>query len=145
MKGVAVSAISNLGRKLLDKLQKKVYRHAYLAEHVRHGIAYQIRAIRDQRGWNQGIFSKHLGKPQSVVCRLEDPSYGKFTIQTLLEIADVFDVALEVRFVPFSTFIERTRDVSAPSMAVVEFKDDLGMHRDEMTRPIKIKQSVRPK
>jgi len=122
-----VFAISSIGKKLWQKLQRPVYRHAYLAEHVRRGIAYQIRALRDQRGWNQGKFSNLLGKPQSVVCRLEDPSYGKVTIQTLLEIANVYDVALDVRFVPYSSFLQRTRDVSAASMRVPEFKDDFLM------------------
>jgi hypothetical protein len=97
-----------------------------LAEHVRRGIAYQIRTLRDQRGWNQGAFSKQLGKPQSVVSRLEDPSYGKFTIQTLLEISRVYDVALQVRFVPYSSFLQQTRDVSTDSMKVLSFDDDVG-------------------
>jgi hypothetical protein len=122
-----VFAISNIGRKLLEKLQRPTYRHSYLAEHVRRGIAYQIRALRDQREWSQGKFSKLLDKPQSVVCRLEDPGYGKVTVQTLLEIANVYDVALEVRFVPYSSFLQRTRDVSTTSMRVAEFRDDLGM------------------
>ncbi len=120
-------AISSIGKKLLEKLQRKPYRHAYLAEHIRRGIAYQIRALRDQRKWKQGTFAKMLGKPQSVVCRLEDPDYGKVTIQTLLEVANVFDVALEVRFVSYSSFICNTRDVSIGSMRVPEFKDDLGL------------------
>jgi transcriptional regulator with XRE-family HTH domain len=120
-----VFAISKIGKKLLEKLQKKSYRHAYLAEHVRRGIAYQIRALRDERKWKQGTFATLLGKPQSVVCRLEDPDYGKVTIQTLLEVANVFDVALEVRFATYSSFICNTRDVSIASMRVPEFKDDL--------------------
>jgi transcriptional regulator with XRE-family HTH domain len=124
-------AISSIGKKLWEKLQRKPYRHAYLAEHVRRGIAYQIRALRDQRKWKQGAFAKLLGKPQSVVSRLEDPDYGKMTVQTLLEVANIFDVALEVRFVPYSTFVYSTRDVSMTSMQVPEFKDDLGLKSPE--------------
>ena len=120
-------AISSIGKKLLEKLQRKTYRHAYLAEHVRRGIAYQIRALRDQRKWKQGTFANLLGKPQSVVCRLEDPDYGKVTVQTLLEVANVFDVALQIKFVRYSSFIYSTRDVSIVSMQVPEFKDDMGL------------------
>jgi hypothetical protein len=119
-----VFAISSIGKKLFEKLQRKSYRHSYLAEHVRRGIAYQIRALRDQRVWSQGKFAKLLAKPQSVVCRLEDPSYGKLTVQTLLEIASVFDVALRVRFVPYSSFLQQTRDVSVASMKVPSFDDE---------------------
>ena len=127
-------AISSIGRKLLEKLQKRAYRHAYLAEHVRRGIAYQIRALRNQRGWNQGAFSKNLGKPQSVVCRLEDPSYGKVTIQTLLEVANVYDVALQVRFVPYSAFLQQTRDISTESKKVLSFDDDLASKEPKAVR-----------
>ena len=118
-------AIFNLGRKLAEKLQRKTYRRAYVAEHVRRGIAYQVRALRDQRGWKQGRLAEEMGKPQSVVCRMEDPAYGKVTVQTLLEVADAFDVALQVRFVPFSTFIRDTRDVSSQSLEVPSFEAEL--------------------
>jgi transcriptional regulator with XRE-family HTH domain len=122
-----VYAISNVSKKLLERLKRKTYRQAYLAEHTRRGIAYQIRALRDQRGWKQGFFAKLLRKPQSVISRLEDPSYGKVTIQTLLEVANVFDVALQVRFVSYSSFLLPTRNVSVASMQVPEFKDDWGL------------------
>jgi transcriptional regulator with XRE-family HTH domain len=124
MGGVAVFGILSIGRKLLTKLQKRSYREAYVAEHVRRGVAYQIRALRDQRGQKQGELAKELGKPQSVVSRLEDPSYGKVTVQTLLEVAAVFDVALQVRFVPFSAFLRDTRDVSPKAMEVPSFEDE---------------------
>jgi hypothetical protein len=125
MGGAAVLAISSIGRKLFEKLRRKSYRQVYMAEHVRRSIAYQIRALRDQRGWNQGAFSKVLDKPQSVVCRLEDPSYGKVTVQTLLEVANVCDVALQVRFVTYSVFLQQTRDTSTQSMRVQGFEDEM--------------------
>lgn len=124
-------AIFNVGVKLFEKLRRKGYRHAYLREHVKRGIAYQIRALRDQRGWKQGEFSKRLGKPQSVVSRLEDPSYGQMTVQTLLEVADVYDVALQVRFIPYSSFLRATRDLTTTSMQVPSFAV-------EVTAPLKI-------
>jgi DNA-binding NarL/FixJ family response regulator len=91
------------------------------------------RPMRDQRGWNQGKPSSELGKPQSVVSRLEDPSHGKVTVQTLLEVA-AFDVALQIRFVPFSTFLQQTRDVSTRSMQVVSFSDDFSAVSTEQIR-----------
>lgn len=109
--------------RLLQKLRKRPYRRAYVGEHIRRGIAHQIRALREDptRNWNQGELSKRLGKPQSVVSRMEDPSYGKLTVQTLLEVAEVFDVALSIQFVSWPTFIIRTRDVSEASMRVESF------------------------
>ena len=37
--------------------------------------------------------------------RLESPDYGKHTLSSLKRIADALDVALVVRFVPFSQYI----------------------------------------
>ena len=48
----AVFATSKVAKALLQKLRQKNYRDAYVAEHVRRGIAHQIRALRDQRKWN---------------------------------------------------------------------------------------------
>lgn len=108
---------------LRGKLRRKPYRDAYVGEHVRRWIAHQIRALRDSRGWNQGEFSRRLGKPQSVVSRLEDASYGKMTINTLLEVASTLDVALLVRFVDYPTFLRQTADISTPAMQVESYSD----------------------
>jgi transcriptional regulator with XRE-family HTH domain len=136
MGGDAVFAIFSIGQKLFEKLQKKTYRTAYVAEHVRRGVAYQIRALRDQRGWSQGDFAKKLGKPQSVVCRLEDPSYGKYTVQTLLEVASTCDVALQVRFVPYSVFLPQSRDVSTQSLNAPSFTDETKLRSNIKVVPL---------
>ena len=41
-----------------------------------------------------------------MISRYENPDYGKYSISTLLELAAAFDVALAVRFVPFSELVE---------------------------------------
>jgi hypothetical protein len=38
--------------------------------------------------------------------RLEDPAYGKQTLSSLKRIASALDVALVVRFVPFSQYVQ---------------------------------------
>ena len=101
---------------LIVKLKNKKYRDAYVTEHARTGIAYQLRAMRDSRGWTLGTASK-----------LEDPDYGKVTLQTLLEIASAFDVALLVKFVPFSRLLNEFRDVSPEALSVESFSDDTGL------------------
>jgi ribosome-binding protein aMBF1 (putative translation factor) len=109
-----------------QKLENKDYRAAYVASHTRRWIAHQIRALREmpERNWKQGDLAKAMDRPQSVVSRLEDPSYGKMTINTLLEVAKAFDVALLVRFVDYNKFLTETRDVSESAMKV-----DSGSHR----------------
>lgn len=115
--------IANLSKRLFEKLKSKSYRGAYVAEHVRTGIAYQIRALRTQRGWSQKRLAEEMGKPQSVVSRLEDPDYGKVSIQTLLEGCAAFDVALVVQYVSFPEFLRRTRDVSPEALRADSFDE----------------------
>lgn len=114
--------IVNFSRRVLTKLLSKKYRDAYVAENVRMGIAYQIRAMREQRNsMSQKALGDLLGKPQSVVSRLEDPGYGKLTLQTLLEVAAAFDVALLVQFVTHGDFLQRMSDVSPLALQTASF------------------------
>jgi len=110
--------------KLIGKLKDREYRAAYVEENVRTGIAFQVRALRSQRGWTQKKLAEVMGKPQSVVCRIEDPDYGKLSVQTLLEVAAAFDVALVIQYVGFPEFLRRTRDVSPDALGARSFEDD---------------------
>lgn len=116
---------TSFSSRLLSKLKSKVYRAAYVAENVRMGIALQIRAMREQRsGMSQAELGKLLGKPQSVVSRLENPDYGKATVQTLQEVADAFDVALLIKFVTYPEFLRQTEDVSPEGLRVESYSDE---------------------
>jgi transcriptional regulator with XRE-family HTH domain len=106
-------------------LENKKYRDAYVSEHIRNGIPFQIRTMRDDREWTQARLGQEAGKPQNVISRLEDPNYGKVTIQTLLEIAAGFDTALLVKFVPFSRLLQEYEDVSPKALSVPSITDDI--------------------
>lgn len=99
-------------------LESKAYRDAYVLEHIKNGIAFQIRALRDERGWTQEDLGEAMGKPRNVVSRIEDPNYGKFTIATLLETASAFNIGLLVKFVPFSRLVKEYEDVSPAGLSV---------------------------
>src|SRR6266511_3959504 len=83
-------------------LKSKEYRDAYVLEHIKNGVAFQIRTLREDRDWTQGDLGDAMGKPRNVISRIEDPNYGKTTLTTLREVAAAFDVGLLVKFVPFS-------------------------------------------
>ncbi len=105
------------------KLKIKEYRDSYVASHVKRWVSRQIRVLREQpeRGWKQGELASRLGKPQSVVSRLEDPSYGKMTINTLLELAAVYDIALIVKFVSFRRFRAEMSRLGTDALTVPDF------------------------
>jgi transcriptional regulator with XRE-family HTH domain len=103
----------------LTKLSKsKPYRDAYLSGHVRTAIAYQLQALREMENLSQSAFAAKIGMKQSVVSRLENPKYGKVTIQTLLQIAIALDIALIVRFCSYPRFIKIISDVSPAAFSV---------------------------
>lgn len=93
---------------LAEKLKDKEYRDAYMAAHVRMGIGYQIRQIRGSE--SQAAFAARVGKNQSVISRLENADYGRYTVKTLLEIAQALDIGLVVRFVDYPTFLKATHE-----------------------------------
>ena len=86
------------------------FRTTYMTHRTKGFLADQIRQLRGNR--SQRAFGELIGKPQSVVSRLENEEYGKLTLQTLLDIAEKLDIALEVRFVDYPTFIRGIRGAS---------------------------------
>jgi hypothetical protein len=96
--------------RLAEKLRSFKYRHSYVGAHIRQFLARQMREMRGDI--SQAEFGAKIGKPQNVISRLEDPAYGKWTLSTLLEIAEKLDKALVVRFVDFPTFLKATDDQS---------------------------------
>jgi transcriptional regulator with XRE-family HTH domain len=105
-------------------LTNKAFRDAYVYEHVRNGVSFQIRAMREEKGWTQGKLGEISEKPRNVITRLEDPNYGKLTIRTLLEIASAFDVALLVKFVPFSRLLREYEDTSPSALVAANISKE---------------------
>ncbi len=103
-------------RAKLNRLKSKKYRDAYLEAQVHTWISYQFRALRKSMGLTQKEMAKKIGKPQSVVSRLENEEYGKVSVQTLLDVAHAVDVALLVQFVSYPDFLARMRDKSVDGM-----------------------------
>ncbi|MGJ4924813.1 helix-turn-helix transcriptional regulator [Bradyrhizobium sp. HKCCYLRH2015] len=87
-----------------------------MMDQVRSYIAFQIRALREQRRWNQADLAKASNKTQSVISRLEDPDYGKLSLQSCLEIAVAFDLPLLVQFVEWEDWLSRMSNVSPSAL-----------------------------
>src|SRR4030067_794174 len=113
--------------RLFNRLKNKRFRHAFVSAQVDTGLAFQIRALRQKEGWSQADLASELGTSQNVICRLENPSYGKASISTLKKLASVFDVALVVRLVRFSTLINEVLNLSPEAIAVEKFREDKGL------------------
>ena len=101
--------------RLAEQFKKEKFRKSYFARQLKVFLAAQIRALRGEK--TQAEFGELIGKPQSVVARLERESYGKVNLQTLIDVASRLDIALIVRFVSFPTFLEWTKDYSSSAIA----------------------------
>lgn len=74
-------------------------RHEWWAVILRASIARQIKELRLSRDWTQDEFAEHLETKQSVISILENPLHKKFpSVRMLRRIAEVFNVALVIRF-----------------------------------------------
>ena len=107
------------------QLKNKAVRRAYVEAELVNGLAHQIRILRQQRNWTQFHLAKRLRTSQGVVSRLEDPSYGKYSLKTLTQLSSAFDVALYIRFMTFSQFMNQTWDTDPKRFEAESFKSEL--------------------
>jgi transcriptional regulator with XRE-family HTH domain len=112
-------------QKLLAKLRIKSYRDAYVAEHVKTSVPIQLRILRDQHDLTQAELARRARTTQTVISRIEDPDYGNLSLNSLLKIAAGLDVALLVKFVPFSRLLEEFKDVSPEAVAAESFDKEI--------------------
>lgn len=110
--------------KLASELLNKEYRDAFVSEHIDTGIPFQIRALREQRGWTQKELANRAGVTQVWISKVENPNHSGFSIKTLLKLASAFDIGLIVRFVPISNLVKWELDLSPDALKAVSFDED---------------------
>ncbi len=111
------------------KLKEPEYRHEFVSANIDTGLAFQIRALREQRKWSQQELGRRIGrKPgqeQPGISKLETAGHA-FSLATLKKLAEAFDVALVVRFVPFSEAANWVSNLGPGSLEVASFPQDRG-------------------
>lgn len=88
-------------REIWESFADRDYRHAYLEGFLGDYLAAQINAIRTDRGWSQAELARRAGVSQPQISAWENSCEG-INVSSLLKIADAFDVAMTMKFVPFS-------------------------------------------
>jgi transcriptional regulator with XRE-family HTH domain len=122
-----VSTTSARYAQILESLSDKEYRDIFVEEEINTGLPFQIRAIRQSREWSQQELAERVGMKQGSISRLESVGYARFSLATLKRLASVFDVALVVRFVPFSQLAASVASLSSEDLAVPDFEHDPGI------------------
>lgn len=116
------------------ELNKKKYRERFVEAFIRQGVAMQIQLLRKREGWSQKKLGELTDKKANAITRLEDPSYGKFTVTTLLEMAKAFDVALSVRFVSFSELEKQAERLGAEQLLAARFFDEFPVAKEPLAK-----------
>lgn len=104
-----------------NKWHDQEYRQGYVEAAVEQGVAWQIRANREARDMTQTHLAKQLNTHQSAISRLEDPTYGNASLDTLVQIAHAFDCALSVKFVSFSELAAGSERLSDSALIAQSF------------------------
>ncbi len=116
--------ISDKEKQLRDSLANKEYREALAVEHVNTTLAIQIRKMRESQQWSQSDLAARLGKHQETISQWENPDYGRHTITTLKSLAATFDVALLVKFIPFSELVRDMLNLSEIRLSPPSFSEE---------------------
>ena len=125
---------------LWEKFKNKAYRHAFVASHLANNISAQIFSTREARGWTQQQLAEASGMAQARISVMENSAYENFSLSTLKRLATALDVALIVRFVPFSELADYATNADSDRLVVPEFKKDALRHYDEAAEPIMVPQ-----
>ena len=117
---------------VVNHLEDKQYRNNFVAEQINIGVPFQVAELRISRGWSQDELAQRAGMKQSRISQVENPDYGSLSISTLKRLAAAFDVALVVRFVPFSELISYVtatpyivRGLSSESFSIPTFEQEM--------------------
>ncbi|HXK28008.1 MAG TPA: helix-turn-helix transcriptional regulator [Candidatus Binatia bacterium] len=111
--------------KLVQKLKNKQYRDAFVASQIDVGVPFQIRALRERRKMRQEELAALSGMKQPRISAIERPGHGDINLKTLRRIASAFDIALIVRFAPFSELVSLTESFSPDTFNVPSFSQDI--------------------
>jgi transcriptional regulator with XRE-family HTH domain len=108
----------------IARLKNKAYRDAFVGSQISVGLPFQIRALREQRGWKQSRLAAEAKMLQPRISAMEGAGSAKFNIETLRRLASAFDVALVVRFVPFGELVDWSERFNPDTFKLPSFKDD---------------------
>lgn len=108
----------------MRELREKEYRHGLVTAQIEVDIPLQLRALRKERGLTQPQLAELTGMRQPRLSLMERPGGAHFTLETLRRLAEAFDVALIVRFAPFSELLGWSERFSPDDFSVPNFREE---------------------
>jgi transcriptional regulator with XRE-family HTH domain len=124
--GLESASTNSIKQQMLEQMRaSKEYRHGFIEEAIRSRVVAQITALRKERGWDLKTLAAEIGKKTSWAYRLEDPNAPPPTIPSLLEVAEAFDVGLDVRFRAFSELLHDALAFESGDFTVPSFNEEV--------------------
>lgn len=103
------------------------YRQAYMEASIEQGVAWQIKLNRERRGYSQKELARRIASTQSAISRAEDPTYGRYRLETLVKVANAFDCALQIKFVPYSQLAKESDDLSPNALYAKSYSEEISL------------------
>jgi transcriptional regulator with XRE-family HTH domain len=114
----------NTSSNIAAKLSDPEYRKAFVSSQIKIGIAFQIRALLNARGWTQKDLAERSGMLQPRISGMMTPGKTRPNIETLRRLAEAFDCGLMVRFAPFSEMATWSDEFDPDCFNVPSFEED---------------------
>ena len=107
-----------------ESLNNKEYRDAVSQESALVGIPFQVHRMMDHRGWTDKQLAEMIGVTPETIGEYRDPNNEHLNLKALWKLASVFDVALQVRFVPFSQLVDQEVDMTPEYLLPPSFEEE---------------------
>jgi DNA-binding transcriptional regulator YiaG len=91
--------IEELTREFLnERLKDPTYQRHYREEQMRVFLGKSIAALRKKKKMSPEEFARKLGIKTEALNRMEKGEYGRYTLKSLLDIAQATDTYLQINF-----------------------------------------------
>ena len=114
-------------RDLARRLASPEFRRSFKRAEIATGIAFQLRALMDERNWNQRKLAAEARIAAPLISKYLR-GYENYSVSTLDKLADAFDVSLAVRFEPYSDLVNYHVDLSPEHILVPSYSKDRALH-----------------
>ena len=89
---------TNTEQHLEQKMKERSYRVEYTLLDLAAEIAETIKSQREAKGMSQSELAHILQTKQSRVSQMEDPLYARYSLSTLVKVADALECRVSVDF-----------------------------------------------
>ena len=135
--------MNELVEQLKKDLEDEEARYAYTDTVTNAFVSAQIKALREERGFNQEELAALIGTKQSGISRLEKSDYSAWKVETLRKLAKALGVRLRIRFEGFGTLVEEIKGFDDSNLLPKKFEDDPVFHPPLRVRRPRTKRQPR--